>query len=206
MPRGSGRPISAAEGSPRTRARSIEAVGAQPGQRRGWQSGHRRCPVRKQRLSGPEAGIPVAMDPSRPRSRANVGAARHAALSFDLLCQALLVCASRSHVSPARSSVEAHRIEAAQREIRCAAFLISAQLPPADRRRTERAVWERRFASPRPPCGSGDAVVALLQHAQDTIEHLLRTCDASHDEFLASLHVGFALHELECASSSPGGS
>ena len=143
------------------------------------------------------------MNPSRPRSRAHVGAARHVALAFDLLCQAALVCTSRSHVSSPRSSVDAYRLTAAQREIRCAAYLISARVPPARRRRAETSVWERLLASSTPPSGSTDEIVALLRHAQDRIEYLLRTCDASDDECLASLHVGLALRELECAPVSP---
>jgi hypothetical protein len=51
------------------------------------------------------------------------------------------------------------------------------------------------------PSGSVDEVLALLEHAQDTIAHLLRTCDASEEEYLAELHVGLACHELECTFS-----
>jgi hypothetical protein len=129
-----------------------------------------------------------------------VGAAWQATLAFDLLCQASLVCTSRS---PA-SYVDADRVAAAQSEIRCAAYLISARLAPAGRKRAESSAWERLFESSTPPSGSLDEIEALLEHAQDTIDHLLQSRDASEDEHLASLHVGFALHELECAQPTPG--
>jgi hypothetical protein len=47
-----------------------------------------------------------------------------------------------------------------------------------------------------------DEVLALLEHAQDTIEHLLGTGDASEEEYLAGLHVGLARHELACVLST----
>jgi hypothetical protein len=148
-------------------------------------------------------GSPTAMNPSRPRPRARggVAATKHATLAFDLLCQASLVCGSGAPMGLRRSSAHADRIEAAEREIRCAAYLVSARLPPTGRRRAERSVRERLVESVVPPPGSVDDVLALLEHAQDTIEHLLRTCDASEEEYLAGLHVGLARHELECTSS-----
>lgn len=138
------------------------------------------------------------MTPSRPGARGGVSAARHATLAFDLLSQASLVCASRPHMGPTPQSIDADRFAAAQREIRCATYLISARLPAGSRRRAESSVWHRLFESPMPPSGSVDEVLALLEHAQDTIEHLLRVCNASEDEYLAGLHVGLARHELEC--------
>jgi hypothetical protein len=125
-------------------------------------------------------------------------------LALELLCQAALACASRSYVSSIRSSPEADRWAAAQQEIRCAAYLIAARLSPAGRKRTERLAWERVVTSPTPPSRNTDEVIALVQQAQDVIEHLLRTCDAIDEWSLASLHAGFALHDLECASSSRG--
>lgn len=141
------------------------------------------------------------MTASRPGASGGVSAARHATLAFDLLCQASLVCASRPHVGPTPQSTDAERVAAAQCEIRCAAYLISSRLAAGSRRRAESSVWDRLFESAVSPSGSIDEALALLEHAQDTIEHLLRTCDASEDEYLAGLHVGLARHELECTSS-----
>lgn len=142
------------------------------------------------------------MTPSRPGASGGVGAARHATLAFDLLCQASLVCASCPRLEPTPTSTDAERIAAAQREIRCAAYLISARLPTRSRQRAESSVWERLFESSVPPSGTVDEVLALLEHAQDTIEHLLGTGDASEEEYLAGLHVGLARHELACVLST----
>jgi len=125
-------------------------------------------------------------------------------LAFELLCQAAFACASRSYVSSVRSSPEADRLAAGQQEIRCAAYLIAARLSPAVRKRTESLAWERVLTSPTPPSRNTDEIVALVQQAQDVIEHLLRTCDAVDEWSLASLHAGFARHDLECVSSSRG--
>lgn len=135
---------------------------------------------------------------SRPGSHLRIDAKGHAALAFDLLCQASVGCAS---LSPAAASAAADRIEEAQGEIRCAAYLISARLAPSGRRRAERRVWERFFESPPLPTDSVNGIVAMLEHAQDTIEHLLSTYEGSEDEHLASVHVSFACHALACARS-----
>ena len=139
------------------------------------------------------------MTPSRPGARAHPGAAP-ATLAFDLLCQASLVCASRVHVPSASSAPNAQRLAAAQREIRCAAYLISGRLHAEGRRQAQSSLWERLFESPVPPSGTVDEVRALLEHAQDTIAYLLSVCDPTEDEYLASLHVSLARHELACAS------
>jgi hypothetical protein len=60
--------------------------------------------------------------------------------------------------------------------------------------------WDCLFESTAARSGSVDEVLTLLEHAQGTVEHLLRTCAASEDEYLPGLHVGLARHELECAS------
>ena len=140
------------------------------------------------------------MTPSRPGARAHPGAAS-ATLAFDLLCQASLVCASRVHVPSVSSAPNARRLAAAQREIRCAAYLISGRLHAEGRRHAQSSVWERLFESPVPPSGTVDEIRALLEHAQDTIAYLLSQCDPTEDEYLASLHVSLARHELACASS-----
>jgi hypothetical protein len=140
------------------------------------------------------------MTPSRPGARAHTPAAP-STLAFDLLCQASLVCAARVHVPSARTSADAERLAAAQREIRCAAYLISGRLPTEGRQRAQNSPWERLFESPVPPSGTVDEILALLEHAQDTIAYLLSVRDPTEDEYLASLHVGFARHELTCASS-----
>ena len=140
------------------------------------------------------------MTPSRPGAHAHPGAAS-ATLAFDLLCQASLVCASRVRLPSASSSPNAERLAAAQREIRCAAYLISGRLHAEGRRHAQSSLWERLFESPVPPAGTVDEVRALLEHAQDTIAYLLSVCDPTEDEYLASLHVSLARHELAGASS-----
>ena len=140
------------------------------------------------------------MTPSRSGARAHTGAAP-STLAFDLLCQASLICASRVHVQSAQSSAAAERIDAAQREIRFAAYLISGRLPAEGRQRAQSSVWERLFESPVPSSGTVNEILALLEHAQDTIAYLLSVCDPTADEYLASLHVSLARHELACASA-----
>jgi hypothetical protein len=161
----------------------------------------RQGPPVPQWLSEVNAGSAAVVNPFRPARRPAVRAAQHATLAFELLCQAALACASRAYVSSIRSSPEADRLAAAQQEIRCAAYLIGARLSPGSRKRTERLAWERVLTSPTPPSRNTNQIVALVQQAQDVIEHLLRTCDTIDEWSVASLRAGFALYDLECVSS-----
>lgn len=163
-------------------------------------SGQPLRPSRQEWLTEARLGNPPAMSLSDRPSHSEAGAVRHAALAFDLLCEAALLCVARSSRSATASPLDVGQIESAVHEIRCAAYLVSARLPLARRSRAEATAWERVLT--RWPSDGDDEIVALLEHAEATIDHLLDGPDPSDEEYMASLHVAFALYDLRCTSRS----